>query len=443
MYEYLIYNQLQKYKNADKAFHMPGHKGRGDFAKLFPVAELDVTELTWSDNLACPNGIIAAAQRDVAEILGAKKSYFLTDGSSSGVMTMIFAVSKRGKKLIVPRGCHQSVWNACRLFGIEPIAVRGKIVEGIMLPPDPEEIRLLLKKYDGISGMIATSPDYYGNVSPLKEYSEILREENCLLLVDGAHGAHLAFDERQKYAGTYADIWVDGAHKTLFTLTQGAVLNLNDNSLIPDVEEGLNIFRTTSPSYPVMASVEYGIKLFANDSSYLSRAREAAQTLKSDKFFTVYSSDDWAKLAIDCKPFGISADFAAEELENRGINCEFSDGRYILVYLSPAVTADDMRRLIEVLKSVLCDSRLKNSYRTRDLEIPASKNFGFQYALNCPHEWIALDNSVGRICAQNTGITPPCIPVCVIGELITDGAVRTLKSGKTFGLSQGRIKVVK
>lgn len=441
MYEYHIYRRLKEYAKVCKAFHMPGHKGRGEFSEFFPAAELDVTELSWSDNLSDPDGVIASAQKDVAEILGAKKSYFLTDGSSSGIMAMIFAAAKRGKKLIVPRISHQSVWNACRLFGVEPIIVQGKIKDGIMLPPEPEAVEKLFKEDGGIAGMVAVSPDYYGNIAPLEEYSRIIKPRGGLLVTDGAHGAHLAFGERGKYAGTYSDIWVDGAHKTLCTLTQGAVLNVNCG-LVPEVEEGLGIFRTTSPSYPIMASVEYGVKFLANHPSLVSDAEKAALGVRKDKFFTVYQSGDWAKLAIDCSPYGISADIVAAELEKSGIYCEFSDGRYVLFYLSPMVGKEDIGILSDRLKAVLTDKKFGGSYRKRTFEISAECGRSFLDALRSPSEWVELKDAVGRTCAANAGIAPPCIPICAAGEKITGRSVKALSQGKTFGLSNGRIKVV-
>ena len=54
------------------SFHTPGHKING----------FDITELSYSDNLSCPKGCILEAERDVAEILGAEKSFILTDGST-------------------------------------------------------------------------------------------------------------------------------------------------------------------------------------------------------------------------------------------------------------------------------------------------------------------------------------------------------------------------
>ena len=71
-------------KRKHVSFHTPGHK-RGAW---------DITELSFSDNLSCPRGSIAEAQRDIARILGAKQSFILTDGSTSGVMSMAYAAKK-------------------------------------------------------------------------------------------------------------------------------------------------------------------------------------------------------------------------------------------------------------------------------------------------------------------------------------------------------------
>lgn len=422
---------------------MPGHKGRGEFKKMFPVADIDVTELTYSDNLACPDGVIAAAESDVASILGAARSYILTDGSSLGVFAMIYCASRRGSKLIVPRNCHQSVWNACRLLGLEPVVLQGNIEEGVMLPPEPGDVARIIAADKDVAGLIVTSPDYYGNIAPLKQYAEILKSDNRILAVDGAHGAHLAFEpERQGYAGLYADIWVDGAHKTLATLTQGAILNLNDTKLISDAEEGLWLLRTTSPSYPIMASVEYGVKQLANNPALYSAAKDAVQLVR-EAGIKVYPSADWTKLAVDCKPYNISADKAAELLEKHNLYCEFSDGRYILFYLSPAVTAEDVKRLIKAIKSVLSNKELAGTYSPRKYLTSQGGTLNFQYASKQPCEWVELDAAVGRTCAQNAGLTPPCTPVCLTGEIITEDVVRTLKSGKTYGLLNGKIKAVK
>ncbi|MDE6504703.1 MAG: aminotransferase class I/II-fold pyridoxal phosphate-dependent enzyme [Clostridia bacterium] len=444
MYNYLIYNALKEHTKADKSFHMPGHKARGDFKTKFTVAPLDVTELSYTDNLLCPSGIIAGAERDLAEIVGAKRGYILTDGCSSGVLSIIFAVRKLGTKIIVPRNSHQSVWNACKLFGLEPVVVQGDYKDGVLLPPAPELIEKLLDNDRTISGLVVTSPDYYGNVAPLKEYSGILKRHNRYLLVDGAHGAHLAFEQSERqYAGLYADLWAESAHKTLPALTQGAAVFANEENLIPELEEGLSIFRTTSPSFPVMASVEYGYKYLKNNLKILEEAKAAVQSFKEKCPFEVYQSEDWAKLAVDCEPFGVSADAVAEILEKKGVYAELSDGKYILFYLSPMNTAADLNKLLSALTAVKSNKKLKKSFVKMPVLPAAERTYSFQYALRQKHALVPLSAAAGMMSAQNAGVAPPCTPVIVAGEIISDEAVKILTKAKNvFGLENGKIRVV-
>ena len=446
MYDYLIYSRLKKYAKKQKSFHMPGHKARGEFKKKFPVANIDVTELSYSDNLHCPEEVIAAAQKDIAEILGATKSYITTDGSSSGIYAMAYCAAKRGNKIIVFRNSHQSVWNACKLFGLEPLCVQGEEKDGVMQPPDAELIERLISNDVNISGVLVTSPDYYGNIAPLAVYREVLNKYHRLLLVDGAHGSHLAFGDRKGYAGQFADMWVDGAHKTLPTLTQGAVVSINNDDLIPHAEEALGLFRTTSPSYPIMASVEFGVKFLANNPKYIQDAMSAVVQFKEEtkEKFSFYPSDDWTKLLVDFKPLGVSPDRVSERLEKKGIYPEFSDGRYVLFYLSPMTETADLNSLKKRLSSVAGNRKLKGTYREKPPVPAGDRSYSFQYALRKQNEWVELDDAVGRMCAKNAGLAPPCIPVVITGEMITLAAVKTLSQAKSvFGLKDGKICVVK
>ena len=445
MYAYHIYSQLKKYTKNDRSFHVPGHKAHGDFKSKFAIAPLDVTELSFSDNLACPDGVIAAAQKDIAEILGAQKSYILTDGSSAGVLSMIYAVAKKGGKIIVPRNCHQSVWNACKLFGLEPVIVQGETKDGLITPPSPELIKELIENDVTIGSMIVTSPDYYGKVAPLEEYSEILKKNGRLLIVDGAHGSHLAFEENRKgYAGVYADIWVDGAHKSLPVLTQGAVVSVNNKDLIPILEEGLSIFRTTSPSYPIMASVEYGIKYVKNNPKALADVAQAVNNFREKCVFPIVPTDDWTKLIVDFSAKGISADRAAKFLEKKGIYAELSDGRYIIFYVSIMTTVSDLNSLNLALSLIASNKKLKNTYVERPSIPENDRTFSFQYALKRKRELVPLEKAAGRMCAVNAGITPPCIPVVAAGEMITKEVIEVLSKAKaTFGIADGKIWVVK
>lgn len=425
---------------------MPGHKNSGEFKSHFPIASIDLTELDVTDDLSCPSGIIKKAQEDIAEILGAKHAFITTDGSSSGVLSMLFVAQAYGNKIIVPRNSHKSVFNACRLFNIEPVIVQGEEADGVLMPPSPELIETLVVNDVNISGMVITSPDYYGNIAPLDLYADVLAKYERLLFVDGAHGTHLALSEnRTGYAGVYADMWVDGAHKSLPTLTQGAIVCLNNEKLLSRAQEALSVFRTTSPSFPVMASVEYGVKYFVNNPKYLARAMNAVYELKTGlEGIKIYPTQDWTKFAVDFEPLGISPYLAQALLEKKGIYPELNDGRYILFYFSPSVEPFHINELKNVLLWVCAQKKLQNTY----VDVPpvptADRTYSFLYAYRQKTEWVPLKNAVGKMCADNAGITPPCLPVVIAGEIVSEAAVQALSKAKqTFGVVNGKIKVVK
>lgn len=449
MYKYEILTQLNKFKGKDRnRLHLPGHKNLGDFKSHFPVAAMDLTELDFTDDLHCPSGVIKKAEEDIAEILGAKKAYITTDGSTSGVMAMMYVCAGYGNKVIVPRNSHKSVFNACRLLNLEPVIVQGDEVDGVLQHPAPELIETLIVNDVNIGGMLVTSPDYYGNIAPLKEYAEALKKYDRILVVDGAHGSHLALNEgRTGYAGTYADMWVDGVHKSLPTLTQGAVVCVNDEKLLPRAKDAMSIFRTTSPSFPIMASVEYGVKYYVNNPKLLTRTLTALQEVKAslaEAGITFYPTPDWTKLLVDFKPLGISPYLAEEIFKKKGVYPEFNDGRYILFYLSPSVDPAHLNEFKNVLLSVCAQKKLVNTYKDVPSIPVADRTYSFLYAYRQKWEWVPLKAAVGRMCADNAGIAPPCLPVLIAGEMISEQAVALLsKANTTFGLMDGKVKAVK
>ena len=308
------------------SFHTPGHKRAG----------ADITELSYSDCLVSPKGVLAAAERDVAQILGAARSFLLTDGSTCGVFSMVDAMKQRGvKKLAVPAFSHPSVFHACGALGVEIVPVAQDTVRGIPAQPAVQALKTALERADAL---LLTSPDYYGFFARPEEARRLCDEAGKPLAVDGAHGSHLHFCEN--YAGKYADLWVDGVHKSLPALTQGAVVSANA-AWADALAESVVKFRTTSPSYPIMASVEYAVKFPRNE-----KIERAAEEAKRD--MGAENNADWTKILV---PF---ADTGAAErfLEARGVYPEFNDGNYLMFYLSPCTKARELKKLVRLTKNL-------------------------------------------------------------------------------------------
>ena len=423
-----IYQMLKK--NAEKkhlSFHTPGHK----------IGKWDITELSFSDNLSCPRGPIAKAEQDIAEILGAKKSFILTDGSTSGILSMLHAARALGvQKIAVCENSHKSVLNACVLLGITPLfypeKTSGKIPKPYTMYELNAEFPEILQAADAL---FFTSPNYYGNVTNLQQMRAFCDREGKLLLIDGAHGGHLHFN-KSLHAGAFADMWVDGVHKNLPVFTQGAIVSARDKKCADALKMAVDVFRTTSPSYPIMASVEYGVKYPQNvrlENKVRAFAKEQAR---------IYCGEDWTKL---CAVFGKVAFEVEKRLEKQGVYAEFCDGNIVMFYLSPATKDWQFEKLKRVLNKLFAEYPLIDETTEKNNENSTQRN-------PAPHllekigetEWVEIAKSEGRICTLSCGMFPPCTPLIHKGERITKEQIHLLQqANNVYGLTDGKIQVLK
>lgn len=436
-----ILNMLKRYADGSFArYHMPGHKGIGE-GELGGIYQYDVTELSFSDNLMHPTGVILQAERDLAHITGAERSRILTGGSTLGVLTSIYAAKRffKGKaaKLAICKSSHKSVYNALKLLNIEPVFLPEKIVNGLhVLQTDG-----IAELFDNeLIGALITTPDYFGRVTDLKEVREIL-PKNALLLVDGAHGAHLSVTSGSK-GEKYADLCVESAHKTLKTLTQGALLNVYNKDLIDFVDEGLSIFGTSSPSYPIMASVEDGYKTLAEKGEGVFDGVRASVKRFKDLLcedFSVIKNDDVLKLCIDLNGHA-DGETVGRSLEGKGIFAELACGRFIIFMLSDGFGLSDAARLADVLNH----AERGNAHYDMTDDIPLlTRATAYLTAANADSEVVDLNDAVGRISASDAGLFPPCYPLITCGEVLDKRVIDRLSVDNTFGLNGKRIKVVK
>ncbi len=405
----------QQAREEHHSYHTPGHK----------VAGFDITELVYSDNLACPSGVILRAEQDVAKILGADASFLLTDGSTSGVLSMLYALKQKGcKKIAAPLLSHKSFFNGCALLGLTPVVFETPM-DLLPMPLSVADVRDAVLEADAL---LITSPDYYGNVADLQGIMELCHAQGKPFVVDGAHGGHLHF-HHNLYAGAYADMWVDGVHKSLPAFTQGAVVSAK-HGYTEALKFAVDTFRTTSPSYPIMASVEYAVKYPQN------QELEAQVNAWKEQDDCLYKNDDYTKLCV------FSADgFALEKHAiSQGIYPEFSQGNMVCFYLSPVQTATDVTRLMSFIKEMKACGLVVPEKMIERIPAPVElcdiKDLGT--------EKIALGDAEGRICAAVCGLFPPCLPLLMKGEKITAQKLQELENASNrFGVEGNRITVVK
>ena len=90
-------------KSGQIPLHMPGHKRNEALAEYLHTlgARLDITEITGFDDLHDAQGILRAAQDRAAALWGVRKSWFLINGSTGGILAGIRALAPAGSRVLV------------------------------------------------------------------------------------------------------------------------------------------------------------------------------------------------------------------------------------------------------------------------------------------------------------------------------------------------------
>lgn len=427
---------LQDYANSDAArFHMPGHKGLGlEGTPLSAIQGLDITELSFSDNLHSPESSIKALQYRFAKVYGQAGAYLLVNGSTAGVIAMLLAIGDR-KRILVARNCHRSAVNGLMLANHECVPLFAH--DGIVTA---EAVGAALEKHNCDAALI-TSPDYYGRCCDTDKIAEVCHRHSAALLVDAAHGAHFAFSNRLPSVPSKADLWVTSCHKTMCALTQSGVLFMGKDSLVSpsEVKKALSAIQTTSPSYLLMLSLETALNFSDFWEKHIERIQGVRKRLHGIAGIRLYDGDevfyDTTRLHI-----GVNDGFAAKKLlEDIGIFVEMADTNSLLLITSPFDKDEWYERLLNALS---CLTAYNKEACERTILVPSSAAdaFSVREAFFAETEAVGLDAAEGRICAESTGIYPPGIALLFPGERITAQALKLLGAylnteAEFFGLS--------
>lgn len=268
-------------------FHMPGHKRNvAMLGKAFPNPyEIDITEIEGFDNLHHAEGILKESMEWAAKVYGADETFYLVNGSSCGILSALSACVSRRGKVLISRNCHKSVYHGILLNELEAEYLYPQEIEslGILGGILPEDVEKKLEEHPDIQAVLVVSPTYDGIVSDIQKIANIVHQHGKILIVDEAHGAHLPFGRAGDFPVSAlengGDVVIQSLHKTLPSLTQTAVLHLKKGYLtekqIIQIKTYLSIYQSSSPSYVLMAGIEYGISFMErHGEEYLSKLKK-------------------------------------------------------------------------------------------------------------------------------------------------------------------------
>lgn len=282
-----LINILKKKKSKVALFTTPSHsQSFFIFSKFQQFYKYDISEIDTYD----PQTGLKQAQEKAAKIYGTKSTHFLTNGSTSGIIAAVLATVKSGDKVLIWDKAHQSHFNAIKLAGAKPVfyqiekdnewsvytQTKAGIIEQILEHNNLSNKNLGKAKNinDGtIKAVIVTSPTYEGIVSDIKSIKKVCEKYGACLIVDEAHGALYPFCDELPESAIYqgADFVIQSLHKTAGGLNPTALIHCN--ALSREINNALDMITTTSPSYPLLASIEKNI-------NYLNSKKGRAKILE-------------------------------------------------------------------------------------------------------------------------------------------------------------------
>lgn len=420
------------------SFHFPGHKSKNtliEWGKYIPY--IDTTETEGMDNLLEPRGIIDESQKLAAKAFGSRATYYAVNGSTGSNYIAMATITKPGDKVLVQRNCHKSIYNGMILNRLNPIYLYPNYNEKyhVLTGLNPEDIEKAIIENPDIKAIIITSPNYYGVCSNIEEIVRIVHKYNKILMVDEAHGPHLAFSNNSPISAIAAgaDIVVHSTHKTLPSFTQTSMIHVGSDRIdLNKLRDRYTLFTTTSPSYIFTLSNEIataymdgeGREKLDKNIDYLYKTIDKLNSIDrvfvftgDDEDSTIYAKDN-TKLLF--KIDGIKGSKVKRILrEKYNIRLEMSDYYYGLALTTVMNEEEDFDKLVEAIEDI-AKNHPYEELNDISIKMPIPKvRMNIYDAYYAKKELLNLKDSIGRISATSIIPYPPGIPLIAPGEEIT------------------------
>lgn len=438
-----IYDFIQKYAYSEMLrCHMPGHKGITSENGLEALFREDITEISGADSLFEAEGIIAESEKNMASLYGTAATAYSAGGSTLCIQAMLAIMKQENRLIFAVRNVHRSFLNAAALLDLDVEWILPHYPGGILSGEiDPAMVENKLISCGRPACLYVTSPDYTGKIADIRELSAICHRHGARLVVDNAHGAHLHFFEKSLHPMALgADMCCDSAHKMLPALTGAAMLHTSRQEYAPLLKPAMSLFASTSPSYPVMMSLDLCNKYIAND----IRSDIAENLVYLGQLRDIFAGR--LKFA-DCEPFHITVKASESGFDGRelacllrknDVECEYADRELLILLMSAVCRQEDYRRLSEAFERSLSSAgRYEKISRSFSMKLP-ERAMRIREAFFSTSEDVDVENSEGRICGAVRVPCPPAVPIVASGEIIDRECINIFKN---YGIST--VNVVK
>ena len=445
------------------AFHTPGHKqglGADPLLKKLITEEglkQEVSLMAELDDLNHPEGCIREAEELAAELWDADSAFFMVNGTTGAIHTMIMAALSPGDEVLVPRNAHRSIMGGIVLSGACPVYMQPTVDErlGIAMGLTTECVEETIRRHPTAKAVVVVYPTYYGVACDLSSIVRTAHAHGMTVLVDEAHGAHLHFSEAlpPDAVSCGADLVAQSTHKTLGSMTQTSMLFLKGGRIEPErVRRTMSLLTSTSPNYLLMASLDIArYQMAAEGRERVGRAVWLSSIVRSEvnrmdglwcfgkEYMGAPGAEalDTAKLTVQVAGLGMTGAEAEQILRWKyKLQCELADTKNVLFILSMADTEETADRLTEALRDFSRTEKKGDAAPAVPLQattLPAVV-YTPREAMFRESESIVFEAAEGRISAEEIAFYPPGIPVILPGERITRELMDYIKETAALGL---------
>ena len=398
-----------------------------------------------------------------AQAWGAKRTWFLTNGSSQGNVTAGLAIAGLRGSLVAQRSVHSSVIDGLALSGLEATFVAPDVdVElGISHTVTPERLDEALTAAPHARAALVVTPSYFGACADVAALAEVAHRHDAALIVDEAWGAHLGFDPGLPMNAVRlgADLVIASMHKLGGSLGQTALLHLGHGPIAqrlePYVVKSLRSTACTSESTLLLASLDLARRQIAAHGheriplSLASAARLRERITADGRFIDAterilsYPSVvdiDPLRIVIDTRSGGISGHEARHLLyAEHGHHLELSTDSVVVGIIGAGVEID-----ADALADALLALPRTESGRGQALTLPPAgpRRMTVREAYFADSEIIDASAAVGRVSADSVAAYPPGIPNLMPGEEITAENLEFLQktAAAPFGHVRGALE---
>ena len=494
---------------AGTSWHTPGHNG-GNAFEYSPFlhgihdafgsfnfrADLSVSVESLGD-LSAPEADtpLTAAQRLASIVFGTAQTCFATNGTSTSNKAMLMTLLRPGEVVLVDRNCHKSVHHAIVMAGAVPryLPARYNCRYGTWSPVPLETLREELARpcprHLKPRLLIITTCTYEGVLYPTWEIGRLCEEAGILFYADEAWAPYLIFHpyysrtlasgEAVRYNAVSeirgAHFAVQSTHKALSAFSQASMIHVStrfkrllesDSSrqfrwlrrrfgmkdhgsfekFSHDLYETLRYWHSTSPHYPMLATLDIadvqmrleGLSLVEERLHWVAdfkRRISAICSLPEEDCFPSLSAlagegIDWDGDGYLHDPLKMVMSFRNEKARIRfekallkaRIQWEKATPVTILFLVTVGTTEENFEYLYRVCRQYSdCIGKPEEEFRIAEIPAAVSEQAAVlpRDAALCDGELVPLAESEGRICGQLLVPYPPGIPVFLPGLRIT------------------------